>query len=385
MVDKAIVVAAEPMNLLPVANRPLALHALEALAEAGVRTAAVTVRAAFRAQLERELEQCAPAGTQITCVEQRDEDTFPAVLADLGSFLGNDPFVLHLGDSLSHDCLSSLLQAPTCDRDTTMLVQEAGPDDSVVDLAQRRAGRRADEDDRAAAGVWVLGSAALDALCEAPASGSAEVDLERAIRRLTGLGGCASVREVREWWRFRERPGALLEANRFALAGLKPGPVQAEIYDSRIQGPVSIHPSACLESSTVRGPAVIAAGACVRDAYVGPYTSIGEDVLIEGAEIEHSIHPPRRLRDPPRWPPRGQCGGSQCPSISRLSPSSGHALERRRGRRGLPHLSFCTDFCPEPERELWTGYRWGAGFVSYPAICRKHWGTSPSAVNGGAA
>lgn len=289
MVDKAIVVAAEPMNLLPVANRPLALHALEALAEAGVRTAAVTVRAAFRAQLERELEQCAPAGTQITCVEQRDEDTFPAVLADLGSFLGNDPFVLHLGDSLSHDCLSSLLQAPTCDRDTTMLVQEAGPDDSVVDLAQRRAGRRADEDDRAAAGVWVLGSAALDALCEAPASGSAEVDLERAIRRLTGLGGCASVREVREWWRFRERPGALLEANRFALAGLKPGPVQAEIYDSRIQGPVSIHPSACLESSTVRGPAVIAAGACVRDAYVGPYTSIGEDVLIEGAEIEHSI------------------------------------------------------------------------------------------------
>jgi glucose-1-phosphate thymidylyltransferase len=39
----------------------------------------------------------------------------------------------------------------------------------------------------------------------------------------------------------------------------------------------------------VRGPAVIAAGAHLRQAYVGPYTSIGEDVLIEGAEIEHSI------------------------------------------------------------------------------------------------
>ena len=34
---------------------------------------------------------------------------------------------------------------------------------------------------------------------------------------------------------------------------------------------------------------MIAAGACLRDAYVGPYTSIGEDVLVEGAEIEYSI------------------------------------------------------------------------------------------------
>ena len=289
MVDKAIIVAAEPTNLLPVANRPLALHALEALAQAGVRTAAVTVRAAFHAQLERELEQCAPTGTHITCIEQREEDTFPAVLADLGSFVGSDPFVLHLGDSLSREGLSSLLQVPTAQRDSTVLVQEGAMDDSVVDLAQRRAGGRPDEDERPAAGVWVLGSAALDALCEAPASGNAELDLKGAIRRLARLGGRVSTREVHEWWRFQERPGALLEANRFALAGLKPQPIKADVSDSRIQGAVSIHPSARLESSIVRGPAVIAAGACVRDAYVGPYTSIGEDVLIEGAEIEHSI------------------------------------------------------------------------------------------------
>lgn len=289
MVDKAIIVAAEPTNLLPVANRPLAVHALEALAEAGVRRAVVTVRAGFRAQLERELDQCAPAGTHITCVEQREKDTFPAALADLGSFVGTDPFVLHLGDSLSRDCLSSLLQVPTSERDTTMLVLEAGIDKGVVDLAQRRAGRLPDEDERAPAGVWVLGPAALDAVCEAPASGSAELDLTGAMRRLAKVGGRVSVREVHEWWRFQERPGALLEANRFALAGLKPQPVSAEVYDSRIEGPVSIHPTARLESSIVRGPAVIAAGACVRDAYVGPYTSIGEGVLIEGAEIEHSI------------------------------------------------------------------------------------------------
>ena len=44
-----------------------------------------------------------------------------------------------------------------------------------------------------------------------------------------------------------------------------------------------------LERATVRGPAVIGAGAVIRDAYIGPYTAIGEDVTIERAELEHSI------------------------------------------------------------------------------------------------
>ena len=44
-----------------------------------------------------------------------------------------------------------------------------------------------------------------------------------------------------------------------------------------------------LERSTVRGPAVIGAGTRLVDAYVGPYTAIGENCVIEQAEVEHSI------------------------------------------------------------------------------------------------
>ena len=34
---------------------------------------------------------------------------------------------------------------------------------------------------------------------------------------------------------------------------------------------------------------MIAAGARLVNSYIGPYTAIGEDVVIEGSEIEHSI------------------------------------------------------------------------------------------------
>jgi glucose-1-phosphate thymidylyltransferase len=44
-----------------------------------------------------------------------------------------------------------------------------------------------------------------------------------------------------------------------------------------------------LERSTVRGPAIVGGGSRITDAYIGPYTSIGEDVEIASAELEHSI------------------------------------------------------------------------------------------------
>jgi glucose-1-phosphate thymidylyltransferase len=39
----------------------------------------------------------------------------------------------------------------------------------------------------------------------------------------------------------------------------------------------------------VRGPAVIGAGAEIRDAFVGPYTAVGPNCLIDRCEIENSI------------------------------------------------------------------------------------------------
>ncbi len=50
-----------------------------------------------------------------------------------------------------------------------------------------------------------------------------------------------------------------------------------------------IEKGAVVNDSVVRGPAVIGAGARIEDAYVGPYTSIGDDVRICRSEIEHSI------------------------------------------------------------------------------------------------
>jgi glucose-1-phosphate thymidylyltransferase len=41
--------------------------------------------------------------------------------------------------------------------------------------------------------------------------------------------------------------------------------------------------------SRIRGPAVIGAGTTVTDSFIGPFSAIGRDCVIEGSEIEHAV------------------------------------------------------------------------------------------------
>jgi len=48
-------------------------------------------------------------------------------------------------------------------------------------------------------------------------------------------------------------------------------------------------PGARLLRSAVRGPAIIGDGAVIEDAYIGPFTSIANDAVISGAELDNSM------------------------------------------------------------------------------------------------
>jgi glucose-1-phosphate thymidylyltransferase len=221
----------------------------------------------------------------VSWVEHDCEAGLPAALSRLEDFVDGEPFVLHLADSLSRSCLRSLLTALAGALDCRVLVHPALADDGVGELARRRMRPPAGE----AAGVWVFRAGALPEACQLMPSGSCEADAIGMTNLLAEHGGRVDVHRVAGWWRFHQSPDALLEGNRFALEGLAAEPLRAHLVDTQIQGAVSIHPTARLESSIVRGPAIIAAGARLHDAYIGPYTAIGAEVLVEGAEIEHSI------------------------------------------------------------------------------------------------
>jgi glucose-1-phosphate thymidylyltransferase len=130
--------------------------------------------------------------------------------------------------------------------------------------------------------------AVFDAARSIQPSGRGELEITDAIQTLVDRGLQVDPHIVHGWWKDTGQVEDMLEANRLILDDLEER-MDGELVDSRVEGRVVIEQGTRLERSTVRGPAIVGRGSQITDAYIGPYTAVGDDVRIQGAELEHSI------------------------------------------------------------------------------------------------
>jgi|SRR5829696_311792 len=280
-----------PAPLLSVANRSLLSHALGWLAAAGVQEAAVVIPEELAARARRAAADSS-GSVSLSWLEQRLDEPLAETLDDLTGFLDGKPFVLHLADSLARRSLQAVLAGAAEDNVEALLVVDEATQAGRAQVVQLYATAGTGPVTRrrlhhGSAGVAVLRGRALEGIgaLDAPAAHVLEALADRIEQR----GGHVRTCCAGDWWRFRGGSEALLEGNRFALERVRSDYGCAQLVDTTIQGPVIAHPEARIEASTVRGPAIIGARARLRDAYLGPYTSVGEDAIIEGAEVENSM------------------------------------------------------------------------------------------------
>jgi glucose-1-phosphate thymidylyltransferase len=120
-------------------------------------------------------------------------------------------------------------------------------------------------------------------------SGRNELEITDAIQHLIDRGCVVRPHLVEGWWKDTGKLDDMLEANRLILDTLDrriEGSVDA---DSRVEGKVVVDAGAEIIDSVVRGPVIIGANARIERAYVGPFTSIMNNVVVRASEIEHSI------------------------------------------------------------------------------------------------
>ena len=277
--------------LLPVANRPLLGHALDWLAEADIQDVAIVTGDRLANEARDSLDGNWPF--KPSWLIQEPGEPLGESLAALTGFLQGEPFLLHLADSLARESLPALLgNEEPADLDAVVVVHGSGDEPrSVVDIRERLGGARGSGPPElgrsATAGVALIGARVAEQATDLDAWPGRELNV--LAERVNQVGGEVRVRRATGWWRFGRGTDAALEGEPVPLEALADASPRGEVIDSTIQGAVSIHPTARIESSIIRGPAIIGAGVRLRDAYVGPYTSIGNDVVIEGAEVEHSI------------------------------------------------------------------------------------------------
>jgi glucose-1-phosphate thymidylyltransferase len=272
--------------LTRVANRPLLGHVFDDLVRAHVGGVIVATDAGSSAEVESSLAECIDgASIAVSIVEASGPIDFFKAVKMAAPIVGDGPCILHDGSGLLGERLDSylaVLEAPLPD---VVLLSHSHKAKNLNFASQR--GLHVVDDDydvHGGAGVFLLGEGALACLSEMPGG-----QVDDFAEHIGAIGGSVRVRFVDTWSRFAGSPAELLELNRIALDRLDSSTRVPVNGDNRFEGRVRVHPDAHVESSVIVGPVVIGPGARVVDAYIGPYTSVGEHARIEGVEIERSI------------------------------------------------------------------------------------------------
>jgi glucose-1-phosphate thymidylyltransferase len=283
-------------QLVPVANRPVLFYGIEAMAQAGIEEVGIIIAPETGDEIREATGDGSQFGVKITYIVQDEPAGLAHAVLTAEPFLGTDPFVMYLGDNLLSGGIDDLVTAFRANTPDALILLTPVPDpehfgvaeldgDRVVALAEKPAQPRTD---LALVGVYMFTALIHDAARAIDPSPRGELEITDAIQYLVDSGRRVEPHVVRGWWKDTGRLEDMLEANRLVLDTIATK-VEGEMIDSQCDGRVIIAPGARLERSTVRGPAVIGARAHLIDAYVGPYSAIGEDCVIESAEVEHSI------------------------------------------------------------------------------------------------
>ena len=283
-------------QLVPVANRPVLFYGIQAMADAGIEEVGIIIAPETGDEIREVTGDGARFGVRITYILQDEPAGLAHAVLTAEPFLGDAPFVMYLGDNLLQGGIGDLVRAfDQHGPDALILLTEvADPenygvaeleDGVVVRLVEKPKQPRTN---LALVGVYMFTPAVHDAARAISPSARGELEITDAIQHLVDTGMRVDPHIVQGWWKDTGRLEDMLAANRLVLDTIATR-VDGELVDSQVDGRVIVETGARLERSSVRGPAIIGAGAHLVDAYVGPYTAIGENCVISGAEVEHSI------------------------------------------------------------------------------------------------
>jgi glucose-1-phosphate thymidylyltransferase len=282
-------------QLVPVANKPILFYGLEALAASGLEEIGIVVGETHQ-EIRDAVGDGGRWGVRVTYIPQAAPLGLAHAVLTAEAFLRGQPFVMYLGDNLIRESLAPLVARFRAAGPAAQILLAKVPNPQefgVAVLAGERVVRLVEKpatppSDLALVGVYMFDAPVFDAARAIQPSGRGELEITDAIQHLIDQGRSVQAHVIEGWWKDTGKLEDLLEANRLVLDTLEPR-LDGRIEASEVSGRVVVEAGARVVRSVIRGPAIIGREAVVENAYVGPFTAIGDGVRIRGSEVEHSI------------------------------------------------------------------------------------------------
>lgn len=288
----------EVKQLVPVGGKPISQYALEDMIAVGIDEIAIVIGNIGGQEVKEYYGDGSKWGAKLTYIFQPKPLGIAHAVGMAEDFVAGDDFLVYLGDNILHGGIAQLKEAFENDRDDALVALTRVPDPQkygVAVVAEGTIKRLVEKptetlSNLALVGVYFLKADAFKVIRSLKPSARGEYEITEVLQELIDLGKKVGMKEIEGWWKDTGTMEDIIEANRLALDDCKREILSEITSSANISGRVRIMTNVRIEGNTkIRGPTYIGEGTRIVNAYIGPFTSIGNNCTIDGVEIEDSI------------------------------------------------------------------------------------------------
>lgn len=286
-------------QLVPVANQPILWYGIASIVAAGITDIGIIISPETGKEVQAKTGAGERFGARITYILQEQPAGLAHAVKVAQPFLGNSPFVLYLGDNLIESNLSRFLhtfQAQALDalillhpvtNPSAFGVAKLDDNGQVLQLVEKPP---QPPSNLALVGIYFFSPLIHRAIAEIYPSARGELEITDAIQALIDQRKKVEACQLDGWWLDTGKKDNLLEANRIILdARLTPAVLGEVDEHSHISGRVEISPGSRVVNCTIRGPVAIGSNCYLENCFIGPYSSIADQVTLVDTDLEHSV------------------------------------------------------------------------------------------------
>jgi glucose-1-phosphate thymidylyltransferase len=276
------------------------MYVMDNLANAGIREIGIIISPETGSEIRAALGDGTPWSAKLTFILQDRPGGLAHAVAIAKPFLEGSDFVMYLGDNLIGMTIRDSVSRFRTERDVaaSIMLKEV-PNPSAFGVAEVDAGGqvtrlvekpRDPKSNLALVGVYLFRSSIHEAIARIQPSARGELEITDAISKLIELGGRVEFSRLTSWWLDTGKKDDLLIANHTVLdEWLKPDILGEVDGESQIVGRVRLERGARVERSRIRGPVIIGKDAVITESDIGPFTAIGDGVVVTRSNVQHSV------------------------------------------------------------------------------------------------
>ena len=278
-----------PKQLLKIANKPMSQYVLEDLRDAGIKDIAIIIGDVYPEKVKEFYGNGEKFGVNLRYVYQDNPKGIAHAISLCQDFIGDEKFVVYLGDNILRTGLLSYVQKfeNSFDDALILLSEVANPSQfGVVEIIENKIIKIIEKpknppSNYAVIGVYFLTPKIFEIIKTLKPSWRGELEITEALQSLMDAGFKIEHDYVSGWWKDTGTPKDILHANQLILESM--------IVEN--ENNIFIGKNCTIDSTAkIIGPVIIDENCIIKSTVkIGPNVSIGKNSYLEKCSIRNSI------------------------------------------------------------------------------------------------